>query len=186
MHTGLKSLLQAGAAASALCSWLVLLAGGAAAQSVVLPPDPSHWPPGVPLDTQAPACPVCEPGATGVDVPQTGQTTCYDTSGRLIACAGTGQDGETPAGVPWPVPRFADPGDGTMQDRLTGLTWLKDANCIATAYPNFDQDGTAGDGAVAWQHALDFVAGINAGPTRPAAPGRRDGGSPTSTSSTPC
>jgi hypothetical protein len=41
--------------------------------------------------------------------------------------------------------------------------WLTDANCIATNYPGFDNDGDAGDGAVTWQHALDFVAGINDG-----------------------
>jgi len=27
-------------------------------------------------------------------LPDTGQTTCYDTAGTEIACAGTGQDGE--------------------------------------------------------------------------------------------
>ena len=50
-----------------------------------------------------------------------------------------------------------------MTDNLTGLVWLKDANCIKTQYPGFDNDGTAGDGGVTWQHALDFVAGVNAG-----------------------
>ena len=34
-----------------------------------------------------------------IDLPQTGQTKCYDTSGTEIACAGTGQDGEIQAGV---------------------------------------------------------------------------------------
>jgi len=28
------------------------------------------------------------------------------------------------------VPRFIDEGDGTILDRLTGLIWLKDANCF--------------------------------------------------------
>ena len=32
-------------------------------------------------------------------VPQTGQTTCWDTSGNVITCAGTGQDGDIQAGV---------------------------------------------------------------------------------------
>jgi hypothetical protein len=41
--------------------------------------------------------------------------------------------------------------------------WLVDANCIHSRYPGFDNDITAGDGQVTWQHALDFVAGINAG-----------------------
>jgi uncharacterized repeat protein (TIGR01451 family) len=46
---------------------------------------------------------------------------------------------------------------------LTGLVWLKNANCIQTYYPNFDQDGEQGQGAVTWYRALDFVAGINSG-----------------------
>jgi len=41
--------------------------------------------------------------------------------------------------------------------------WLKDANCISSWYPGFDNDGGVGDGEVTWQHALDFVAGINDG-----------------------
>ena len=48
-----------------------------------------------------------------------------------------------------------------MTDNLTGLMWLKDANCMATKYSSFDHDSTVGDGRVYWQHALDFVAGIN-------------------------
>ena len=41
-----------------------------------------------------------------VQLPQTGQTKCYDMAGIEINCAGTGQDGEIRAGVPWPIPRF--------------------------------------------------------------------------------
>ena len=32
-----------------------------------------------------------------VDLPRTGQTKCYDTSGVEIPCAGTGQDGDIQA-----------------------------------------------------------------------------------------
>jgi hypothetical protein len=39
-------------------------------------------------------------------LPQTGQTTCYNTEGNVIPCAGSGQDGDIRAGVPWPDPRF--------------------------------------------------------------------------------
>jgi hypothetical protein len=46
-----------------------------------------------------------------IQLPQTGQTKCYDTYGAAIACTGTGQDGEIRAGVPWPNPRFT-PGTG--------------------------------------------------------------------------
>ena len=89
-------------------------------------------------------------------VPRTGQITQY----------APGDDGELQKGVPWPNPRFTDNGNETVTDNLTGLMWLKDANCIATNYPEFDQDsenGDIGDGKVHWQHALDFVAGINDG-----------------------
>jgi len=32
--------------------------------------------------------------------------------------------------VPSPVPRFTDNGNGTVRDNLTGLIWLKQANCF--------------------------------------------------------
>ncbi len=67
---------------------------------------------------------------SSVNLPETGQTTCYDTAGTAIACAGTGQDGELLKGVAWPSPRFMDNGNGTVTDNLTGLIWLKDANCF--------------------------------------------------------
>ena len=109
------------------------------------------------------------PPQTSVKLAQTGQTVCYDAAGAVVACANTGQDGNKLAGVAWPNPRFTNP-DGTapvtgsvVVDQLTGLMWLKDANCISTNYASFDNDGTPGDGRVTWQHALDFVAGINAG-----------------------
>lgn len=80
-------------------------------------------------------------------VPKTGQTTCSDASGAQILCAGTGQDGAYQLGtnaVKWPeagvegaylVPswvgeRFTDNGDGTVQDNLTGLIWLKNTDCF--------------------------------------------------------
>ncbi len=84
-----------------------------------------------------------------IQLPQTGQTKCYDTSGTEIACAGTGQDGEIRAGVAWPNPRFSDNGDGTLTDRLTGLIWLKDANCF---------------GQQSWTGSLDKIADFNAHP----------------------
>ena len=55
-------------------------------------------------------------------VPKTGQTTSY----------ATGDDGDLEKGVPWPNPRFTDNGDGTVTDNLTGLIWLKNANCFGT------------------------------------------------------
>jgi Protein of unknown function (DUF1566) len=64
-------------------------------------------------------------------VPQTGQTTCWNTNGNVIDCADTGQDGEIRAGIVPPDPRFTDNGDGTITDNLTGLIWLKDLDCHA-------------------------------------------------------
>ena len=68
-----------------------------------------------------------------------------------------------------PNPRFTNPDGATpiagsvVVDQLTGLMWLRDANCIKTNYASFDTDGTSGDGAVTWRHVLAFVEGINAG-----------------------
>jgi len=66
-----------------------------------------------------------------VALPETGQTTCYDTAGSVIPCAGTGQDGDQLAGVAWPSPRFTNNGNGTITDNLTGLIWLQNALCFS-------------------------------------------------------
>jgi Protein of unknown function (DUF1566) len=68
--------------------------------------------------------------ASPAPVAQTGQTQCWDANGNLIHCTGTGQDGEIQAGVEWPTPRFIDNQNGTVTDQLTGLIWLKNANCV--------------------------------------------------------
>ncbi|MEJ2240301.1 MAG: hypothetical protein P8X82_18580, partial [Gemmatimonadales bacterium] len=68
-------------------------------------------------------------GGAPAPVPQTGQTRCWDDSGSAISCAGTGQDGEYQTGVTVD-PRFADNGDGTVTDNLTGLIWLQNADCF--------------------------------------------------------
>jgi hypothetical protein len=74
--------------------------------------------------------------AATVDLPQTSQITCYDAAGTEIDCPGTGQDGESRAGLPWPQPRFTDNNDGTLTDNLTGLVWLQNANCNGDTYWN--------------------------------------------------
>ena len=66
-------------------------------------------------------------GAQAVDLPKTGQTICYDTAGGVIACAGTGQDGDIQAGVAWPSPRFTVSG-ACVIDNLTGLMWPQNGN----------------------------------------------------------
>jgi hypothetical protein len=87
---------------------------------------------------------VAEEGHGGVF--QTGQHRCYDERGEWIACLGTGQDGELQAGAPIAGPRF-EAGHGLVHDRVTGLTWLQDAN----------PEGITVD----WQTALDRVARMN-------------------------
>lgn len=52
-------------------------------------------------------------------VPKTGQTTSYATR----------DDGALQTGVAWPNPRFLTGTTGVVTDTLTGLIWLKNANC---------------------------------------------------------
>jgi hypothetical protein len=89
-------------------------------------------------------------GVTGnyplAGVQKTGQSTCYDISGNVISCSGTGQDGEYQKGVTWPNPRFTDNGDWTVTDNLTGLIWVKWADCALYS--------------MSWQAALDFCAAL--------------------------
>ncbi len=78
------------------------------------------------------------PPASGTtQVPRTGQRTCYDVAGEVVTCGagiGLGQDGDLQLGATWPNPRFVDNGNGTVNDNLTGLIWLKDANCFGTLF----------------------------------------------------
>lgn len=83
-----------------------------------------------------------------IQLPQTGQKSCYDPAGAVIACAGTGQDGDLLMGVPAPDPRFTDNNDGTVTDNLTGLIWLKNARC-------FDEEH--------WPDALNHVKTLQHG-----------------------
>ena len=85
------------------------------------------------IDVVVGGCKVQLVGGTVQEVvARTGQTTCWDSSGTVIACAGTGQDGDIQAGVVLPSPRFTDNGDGTIADNLTKLIWLKNADCFGT------------------------------------------------------
>ena len=101
------------------------------------------------------------PASPTIQLPKTGQSLCYDTSGAAIQCNGSGQDGERQSGVPWPDLRFVDNGDGSILDKLTSLIWTKDGNLMQTRDPSFDADGTSGNGKVTWQHALDYVKKLN-------------------------
>jgi len=68
-------------------------------------------------------------------------------SGQIITY-GMGDDGSLRKGVAWPVPRFTDNADGTVTDNLTGLIWLKNANCY---------------GAQTWANALSSANTLNSG-----------------------
>jgi hypothetical protein len=65
-------------------------------------------------------------------IPQTGQTVNFapvPKTGRTKV-DWPGDDGDLQMGVQWPDPRFTDNGDGTVSDNLTGLIWLKQADCF--------------------------------------------------------
>ncbi len=74
-------------------------------------------------------------------VERTGQTESY----------ATGDDGDLQRGAIWPNPRFTDNGNGTVTDNLTGLIWLKNANCFG------------GSGGRDWDTALGDCTGLKDG-----------------------
>jgi hypothetical protein len=97
----------------------------------------------------------------------TWQTKCYTTTSSYETTCPVvvyyGQDGDHQKGVVWPKPRFTanvdnngdgdceDPGetcDGTVTDNLTGLIWLKNADCF---------------GDRTWADALSVANGLSAG-----------------------
>jgi hypothetical protein len=89
--------------------------------------------------------------AAAIHLPRTGQTTCYNAWGVVINCANTGQDGEKQIGVVLPFPRFIDNKNGTVTDDLTGLIWLKNANCTDTV-----GGIVRAGGLLDWQSALTW------------------------------
>jgi len=79
-------------------------------------------------------------------LPRTGQTLCYDESGKVIPCAGSGQDGEYGQGRAWPDPRF-ETKSSTVNDRLTSLCWTRCADLAS--------------GPVNWGDALSVIRALN-------------------------
>jgi hypothetical protein len=78
----------------------------------------------------------CTPAsAATAPVPRTGQTTSYAAR----------DDGALQKGVASPNPRFTDNNNGTITDNLTGLIWLKNANCpgASRVWPGMDPARTA-------------------------------------------
>jgi len=86
-------------------------------------------------------------------------------TGQITSYAGT-DDGALQMGVAWPSPRLTDNADGTITDNLTGLIWLKNANCFgqntwtnALAESNNLANGSCGltDGSTAGDWRLPNV-----------------------------
>jgi len=86
-------------------------------------------------------------------------------SGQSVSYA-LGNDGDLQNGVfVTPEARFTDKLDGTVRDNLTGLIWLKDANCRATLFPDppvppFEDPAPR---ELTWESALRFVDDVNTG-----------------------
>jgi len=80
----------------------------------------------------------------------------------LSSCEGNiyeGQDAKEKAGIPWPVPRFVDNPDGTVTDNLTGLIWLKNANCVIT----YSSDINPVLHTKTWAPSLKFINHLGTG-----------------------
>jgi hypothetical protein len=92
------------------------------------------------VDTIAVVLLSCTP-VPGAPVPQTGLITSFDENDPQR------DDGALRKGVILPSPRFTDNLDGTITDHLTGLIWLKNANCPG--------------GPRIWQTALSDVLSLN-------------------------
>lgn len=68
-------------------------------------------------------------GVWAVKSAATAGTVPLPATGQFIVYA-PGDDAQKSAGIKMTSPRFIDNGDGTLADTVTGLTWLKHANCI--------------------------------------------------------
>jgi len=101
---------------------------------------------------------VVDVGQPRAPAERSGQTTCFDVNGDPVGCAGTRQDGDLQAGSLLPTPRFSDLGGGTILDHLTGLIWLKKANCDG-ALKSWDQAFAA----VGELNSLGTMGGNNCG-----------------------
>jgi len=80
--------------------------------------------------------------AAPADLPKSGQVTCADSTGAVVSCMGTGQDGDHQAGAAWPNPRFTwDESGNCITDELTDLVWVRTPDVTVRS----------------WQEALDFT-----------------------------
>lgn len=110
---------------------------------------------------------------------KTGQTTCYDTAGSVIPCAGTGQDGELQKGL---ARSCVDNGDGTVTDTRTGPMWEKQsddgsihdkdnaytwANAFATKVTTLNSTSFAGHNDWRLPNRNELESLVNLGATNP-------------------
>lgn len=99
--------------------------------------------------------------ADTVALPRTNSATCYDPAGqKVIACAGTGQDGDKQKGVAAPSPRYIDK-DPLVIDTLTGLVWPKNVNCANVDLNHYYAYKEVWSTPQAWTDAMKSVAGFN-------------------------
>lgn len=91
-------------------------------------------------------------GTPSSPVPDTGQTTCYNSHGQVTACAGSGQDGAYSSAQPG----YTDNGDGTVTDNVTGLTWQQSADLNGDGSINAT-DKLSYDDALAYAESLTLA-----------------------------
>jgi hypothetical protein len=91
--------------------------------------------------------------ALAYKLPETGQILCYNSSGTVISCTGTVQDGAYNVNMM----DYTDEGNGTVTDNVTGLIWQK-----CTAGQNaLDCSGTATN--YNWSDGKSFCGGLTLG-----------------------
>lgn len=72
---------------------------------------------------------------------------------QQVSHNGKKDDGYYKLGIAPSNPRFIDEDDGTVTDSLTGLVWLKDANCIGQT------------AALSWEDSLSKITDLNSNPS---------------------
>jgi hypothetical protein len=91
-------------------------------------------------------------GSFTAPVARTGQTP------TVPFAAPAGSDGDFQKGVAWPNPRFTVNANWTVTDNLTGLIWLRDANCT-----NFFSGDLTGVNRRTWDNALIAANSLRSG-----------------------
>ena len=104
---------------------------------------------------------------------KTGQTLCYDSTGTLISCAGTGHDGDIQSGVSksytGPTAHATYTSDYTTTDNATGLVWRScsqgksGATCATGVAQTLTNDGTATDASNHATYGCFALNGANSG-----------------------